>query len=85
MRTPYGIGRNLFDPKLIPGGSSTGSALAVGAGFTPLALGTDTAGSGRVPAGFSNIVGLEAEPRLCFERRAWCRPAARSIASRCSR
>ncbi len=51
VRTPYGIGRNLFDPKLIPGGSSTGSALAVGAGITPLALGTDTAGSGRVPAG----------------------------------
>src|SRR5580698_9749663 len=37
VRTPYGIGRNLFDPKLIPGGSSTGSALAVAAGFTPLA------------------------------------------------
>jgi allophanate hydrolase len=59
VRTPYGIGRNLFDPKLIPGGSSTGSALAVAAGFTPLALGTDTAGSGRVPAGFANIVGLK--------------------------
>ena len=59
VRTPYGIGRNLFDPKLIPGGSSTGSALAVGAGLTPLALGTDTAGSGRVPAGFGNIVGLK--------------------------
>src|SRR5580658_8256377 len=59
VRTPYGIGRNLFDDKLIPGGSSTGSALAVAAGFTPLALGTDTAGSGRVPAAFSNIVGLK--------------------------
>jgi allophanate hydrolase len=59
VRTPYGIGRNLFDPKLIPGGSSTGSALAVGAGFAPLALGTDTAGSGRVPASFGNIVGLK--------------------------
>ncbi len=59
VRTPYGIGRNLFDPKLIPGGSSTGSALAVAAGLTPLALGTDTAGSGRVPAGFGNIVGLK--------------------------
>ena len=59
VRTPYGIGRNLFDPKLIPGGSSTGSALAVGAGLTPLALGTDTAGSGRVPAAFGNIVGLK--------------------------
>ncbi|HXX04924.1 MAG TPA: allophanate hydrolase [Xanthobacteraceae bacterium] len=59
VRTPYGVARNLFDPKLVPGGSSTGSALAVAAGFAPLALGTDTAGSGRVPAGFSNIVGLK--------------------------
>jgi allophanate hydrolase len=59
VRTPYGVGRNLFDPKLIPGGSSSGSALAVGAGLVPLALGTDTAGSGRVPAGFANIVGLK--------------------------
>src|SRR5580692_8413557 len=59
VRTPYGIARNLFDNKLIAGGSSTGSALAVAAGFTPLALGTDTAGSGRVPAAYSNIVGLK--------------------------
>ena len=59
VRTPYGIARNLFDDKLIAGGSSTGSALAVAAGFAPLALGTDTAGSGRVPAAFSNIVGLK--------------------------
>jgi allophanate hydrolase len=59
VRTPYGIGRNLFDDKLIPGGSSAGSALAVGAGIVPLALGTDTAGSGRVPAAFGNIIGLK--------------------------
>ena len=59
VRTPYGIARNLFDDKLIAGGSSTGSALAVAAGLAPLALGTDTAGSGRVPAAFSNIVGLK--------------------------
>jgi allophanate hydrolase len=59
VRTPYGIARNLFDDTLIPGGSSTGSALAVGAGIAPLALGTDTAGSGRVPAAYSNIVGLK--------------------------
>jgi allophanate hydrolase len=59
VRTPYGVARNLFDDKLIPGGSSTGSALAVAAGIAPLALGTDTAGSGRVPAAFSNIVGLK--------------------------
>ena len=59
VRTPYGIGRNLFNDTLIPGGSSAGSALAVAAGFVPLALGTDTAGSGRVPAAFGNIVGLK--------------------------
>ncbi len=59
VRTPYGIARNLFNDKLIPGGSSTGSALAVAAGFAPLSLGTDTAGSGRVPAGYANIVGLK--------------------------
>ena len=59
VRTPNGIGRNLFNDTLIPGGSSAGSALAVAAGFVPLALGTDTAGSGRVPAAFGNIVGLK--------------------------
>jgi allophanate hydrolase len=59
VRSPYGIPRNLFDPKLIPGGSSSGSAIAVAAGLVPLALGTDTAGSGRVPAALSNIVGLK--------------------------
>jgi len=59
VRSPYGVPRNLFDPALIPGGSSSGSGIAVGAGLVPLALGTDTAGSGRVPAGLSNIVGLK--------------------------
>ena len=59
VRTPYGVPRNLFNPALIPGGSSSGSGVAVGAGLVPLALGTDTAGSGRVPAGLSNIVGLK--------------------------
>src|SRR5262249_11334760 len=68
VRTPYGIARNLFDPALIPGGSSTGSAIAVGAGLVPLALGTDTAGSGRVPAGLRNIGGLQ--PRLARGRGA---------------
>jgi allophanate hydrolase len=59
VRSPYGVPRNLFDPKLIPGGSSSGSGVAVGAGIVPLALGTDTAGSGRVPAAYNNIVGLK--------------------------
>jgi allophanate hydrolase len=59
VRSPYGTPRNLFDPRLIPGGSSSGSAVAVAAGLVPLAIGTDTAGSGRVPAGLNNIVGLK--------------------------
>jgi allophanate hydrolase len=59
VRTPYGIPRNLFDDKLIPGGSSSGSGVVVGAGIVPLSLGTDTAGSGRVPAAYNNIVGLK--------------------------
>jgi allophanate hydrolase len=58
-RSPYGTPRNVFDPKLIPGGSSSGSAVAVAAGLVPVALGTDTAGSGRVPAALGNIVGLK--------------------------
>jgi allophanate hydrolase len=77
MRTPYGIGRNLFDQKLIPGGSSAGSALAVGAGLAPLALGTDTAGSGRVPAAFSNIVGLK--PSCGLVSTAGVVPACRTL------
>jgi allophanate hydrolase len=77
VRTPYGICRNLFDAKLVPGGSSTGSALAVAAGFTPLALGTDTAGSGRVPAGFSNIVGLK--PSRGLVSTAGVVPACRTL------
>ena len=77
VRTPYGICRNLFDEKLIPGGSSTGSAIAVAAGLTPLALGTDTAGSGRVPAGFSNIVGLK--PSRGLISTAGVVPACRTL------
>ena len=77
VRTPYGIGRNLFDPKLIPGGSSTGSALAVGAGLVPLSLGTDTAGSGRVPAAFANVVGLK--PSRGLVSNAGVVPACRTL------
>lgn len=58
-RSPYGEGINLFDPEYISGGSSSGSAIAVTAGIVPFSLGTDTAGSGRVPAAFGNIVGLK--------------------------
>jgi len=58
-RSPYGVPRNPFDARFIPGGSSSGSAVAVAAGLLSFALGTDTAGSGRVPAAFNNIVGLK--------------------------
>ena len=77
VRTPYGIPRNLFDPALIPGGSSSGSAIAVAAGLVPLALGTDTAGSGRVPAGLGNIVGLK--PSLGLVSTAGVVPACRTL------
>jgi allophanate hydrolase len=77
VRTPYGIPRNLFDPALVPGGSSSGSAIAVAAGLVPLALGTDTAGSGRVPAALSNIVGLK--PSLGLVSTAGVVPACRTL------
>src|SRR6202011_4174504 len=64
VRSPYGIPRNALRDDLIPGGSSAGSAVAVAAGLVPLALGADTAGSGRVPAGLNNIVGLKPSPGL---------------------
>src|SRR6202035_4262964 len=57
--SPYGVPRNPFDARYIPGGSSSGSAFAVAAGLVSFALGADTAGSGRVPAAFNNIVGLK--------------------------
>jgi allophanate hydrolase len=59
VRSPYGIPKNPIRADLIPGGSSSGSAVAVSAGLVALALGTDTAGSGRVPAMLNNIVGLK--------------------------
>ena len=58
-RSPYGAVPNSFRPEYISGGSSSGSASAVARGIVPFALGTDTAGSGRVPAGMNNIVGLK--------------------------
>ncbi len=58
-RSPYGACRNVFDPAFVSGGSSSGSAIAVAAGLVSFALGTDTAGSGRVPAGCNNVVGLK--------------------------
>jgi allophanate hydrolase len=77
VRSPYGIPRNTFNSKLIPGGSSSGSAVAVAAGLVPLALGTDTAGSGRVPAGLNNIVGLK--PSLGLISTFGVVPACRTL------
>ncbi len=58
-RSPYGVCRNALNPEYIAGGSSSGSAVAVALGIVSFALGTDTAGSGRVPAALNNIVGLK--------------------------
>jgi allophanate hydrolase len=58
-RSPYGIPTSTFNSAYISGGSSSGSAVVVAAGLVSFALGTDTAGSGRVPAAFNNIVGLK--------------------------
>ncbi|MCC5949323.1 MAG: allophanate hydrolase [Nitriliruptoraceae bacterium] len=61
-RSPYGAVGSAFDPRDIAGGSSSGSAVAVAADLVSFALGTDTAGSGRVPAGCNNVVGLKPTP-----------------------
>ena len=59
VRSPYGAVPNSFNPEYVSGGSSAGSAVVVARGLVPFSLGTDTAGSGRVPAGLNNIVGLK--------------------------
>lgn len=76
-RSPYGAPRCVFDPAYVSGGSSSGSAVAVAAGLCPFALGTDTAGSGRVPAMFNNLVGLKPTPGLV--PNSGLVPACRSI------
>jgi allophanate hydrolase len=58
-RSPYGIPRNVYNRDYVSGGSSSGSAVATAAGLVGFALGTDTAGSGRVPAAFNHLVGLK--------------------------
>ena len=77
VRSPYGVPVNPLRNDLIPGGSSSGSAVAVSAGLVPLALGTDTAGSGRVPAMLNNIVGLK--PSLGMVSTAGVVPACRTL------
>lgn len=77
VRSPYGVPRNALNPALIPGGSSSGSAVAVGAGIVDFALGTDTAGSGRIPAGMNGIVGLK--PSLGLLSSTGMVPACRTL------
>jgi len=76
-RSPYGACSSVFNRDYIAGGSSSGSAVAVAAGLVSFALGTDTAGSGRVPAAFNNIVGLKPTRGLLSTRGVV--PACRSL------
>ena len=77
VRTPWPVPRNAIDPAIVPGGSSSGSAVAVGRGIASFALGTDTAGSGRVPAALNNIVGLK--PTLGVLSATGVVPACRTL------
>jgi allophanate hydrolase len=77
VRTPYPVPRNTRDPARVPGGSSSGSAVAVARGIACLALGTDTAGSGRVPAALNGIVGLK--PSVGAVSSTGVVPACRSL------
>jgi allophanate hydrolase len=76
-RSPYGACHNSFDPAYISGGSSSGSAVAVATGLVSFALGTDTAGSGRVPAAFNNLIGYKPSCGLLSTRGVV--PACRSL------
>ncbi|MDH3739858.1 MAG: allophanate hydrolase, partial [Alphaproteobacteria bacterium] len=76
-RSPYGACTNSFDPAYVSGGSSSGSAVAVAKGLVSFALGTDTAGSGRVPASFNNIVGIKPTRGLVSTRGVV--PACRTL------
>mgnify|MGYP002651933110 CR=1 FL=1 len=76
-RSPYGIPASVFSDLHVSGGSSSGSAVAVASGLVPFALGTDTAGSGRVPAGFNNLVGLKPTRGLLSNRGVL--PACKSL------
>ena len=76
-RSPYGVPESVFGGDLISGGSSSGSAVAVASGVVPFALGTDTAGSGRVPAAMNGIVGLK--PTRGLVGTSGVLPACRSL------
>ena len=77
VRSPYGACANVFDSRYIAGGSSSGSAVATAKGLCAFALGTDTAGSGRVPAAFNNLVGVKPTRGLLSTRGLV--PACRSL------
>ena len=76
-RSPYGVVQNAYFPEYVSGGSSSGSAVAVALKLVSFSLGTDTAGSGRVPAGFNGIVGLKPTPGLVSTRGVF--PACRTL------
>jgi allophanate hydrolase len=76
-RSPHGACGNAFDPQYLSGGSSSGSAVAVALGLASFALGTDTAGSGRVPAAFNNLVGYK--PTLGLLSMSGVVPACRTL------
>jgi len=77
VRSPYGVPRNAVDPDIVPGGSSSGSAVAVARRLVAFSLGTDTAGSGRVPAALNDIVGLK--PSLGALSATGVVPACRTL------
>ncbi len=77
VRSPYGLCRNALNPEYISGGSSSGSAVAVAKHWVSFSLGTDTAGSGRVPAALNNLVGLKPSKGLISTRGVV--PACRSL------
>ncbi|AEQ50882.1 allophanate hydrolase [Pelagibacterium halotolerans] len=77
VRTPYPVPNNAIDPEIVPGGSSSGSAVAVAHGIACFTLGTDTAGSGRVPAALNNLVGLK--PSLGLLSARGVVPACRTL------
>jgi len=77
VRSPYGAPSSVFDDDYISGGSSSGSAVAVAGGIASFALGTDTAGSGRVPAAFNHLVGWKPTKGLLSTRGLV--PACRSL------
>lgn len=77
VRSPYPVPKNALDPEIVPGGSSSGSAVSVAQGLVSFSLGTDTAGSGRVPAALNSIVGLK--PTLGMLSARGVVPACRTL------